>query len=147
MLLFEAEESQRREILLSLKCSNRQRSGALAVAEGAAVSLSTRAEVSRFLAKYGRDASDALCASVLLGNSDESVFSLAEQNDAPRGIGDLAVGGGDMVAIGLRGKEIGEMLSFLLDIAIDEPSKNNKESLLQIAESEKNKIKDRNKNA
>jgi hypothetical protein len=147
LLLFEAEESRRREILLSLKCSNRQRSGALAVAEGAAVSLSTRAEVSRFLAKYGRDASDALCASVLLGNSDESVFSLAEQNDAPRGIGDLAVGGGDMVAIGLRGKEIGEMLSLLLEIAIEIPECNTKERLLEIADSEKKKIKDRNKDA
>ena len=99
MLLFEAEEIGRREILLSLKCSNRQKSGALAVAEGAAAKLETRADVSRFLAEYGRDASDALCASVLLGNSDESVFSLADKNNAPRAIGDLAVGGGDMVAI------------------------------------------------
>ena len=147
MLLYEADERQRREILSSLKCSNRQRSGAMAVAVGASASLSSRADVSRFLAKYGRDASDALCASVLLGNSDSSVLSLAEGNDAPRAISDLAVGGKDMETLGLCGKEIGEMLSFLLDIAIDEPSKNNKESLLRIAESEKNKIKDRNKNA
>ena len=147
ILLFEAEESQRREILLSLKCSNRQKSGALAVSEGAAAKLETRADVSRFLAKYGRDASDALCASVLLGNSDESVFSLADKNNAPRGIGDLAVGGGDMVAIGLRGKEIGDMLSLLLGIAIDEPECNTRESLLKIADSEKKKIKDRNKDA
>jgi tRNA nucleotidyltransferase (CCA-adding enzyme) len=84
---------------------------------------------------------------VLLGNSDESVFSLAEQNDAPRGVGDLAVGGGDMVAIGLRGKEIGEMLSLLLEIAIETPECNTKERLLKIADSEKKKIKDRNKDA
>ena len=147
MLLFEAEESQRREMLLSLKCSNRQKSGALAVAEGAAAKLETRADVSRFLAKYGRDASDALCASVLLGNSDESVFSLADKNNAPRGIGDLAVGGGDMVAIGLRGKEIGDMLALLLEIAIESPECNTKERLLKIADSEKKKIKDRNKDA
>jgi hypothetical protein len=147
MLLYEADERQRREILSSLKCSNRQRSGAMAVAVGAAASLSSRAEISRFLAKYGRDASDALCASVLLGNSDSSVLSLAEENDAPRVISDLAVGGKDMEALGLRGKEIGEMLSFLLDIAIDDPSKNNKESLLQIAAYENNRKKDRNKNA
>ena len=147
MLLYEADEKQMREILNSLKCSNRQRIGAMAVAAGAAVSLSTRAEVSRFIAKYGRDASDALCASVLLGNSDDDVLRLAESNGAPTGIGDLAAGGNDMAAIGLCGKEIGEMLALLLDVAIDEPSKNNRETLLQIAESEKNKIKDRNKNA
>ena len=147
MLLFEAEESRRREILCSLKCSNRQRSGAMAVAAGAAVSLSSRTEVSRFLAKYGRDASDALCASVLLGNSDSAVLSLAEGNDSPRVISDLAVGGKDMEALGLRGKEIGEMLSFLLDIAIDEPQKNNRESLLKIAADENNRKKDMNKNA
>lgn len=147
ILLYEADENRRREILCSLKCSNRQRSGAMAVAVGAAASLSSRAEISRFLAKYGRDASDALCASVLLGNSDSSVLSLAEENDAPRVISDLAVGGKDMETLGLRGKEIGEMLSFLLDIAIDDPSKNNKESLLQIAAYENNRKKDRNKNA
>ncbi|MBQ5633354.1 MAG: polynucleotide adenylyltransferase, partial [Clostridia bacterium] len=66
---------------------------------------------------------------------------------APRGIGDLAVGGGDMVAIGLRGKEIGEMLSLLLCIAIETPECNTKERLLKIADSEKKKIKDRNKDA
>jgi hypothetical protein len=84
---------------------------------------------------------------VLLGNSDESVFSLADKNNAPRAIGDLAVGGGDMVAIGLRGKEIGDMLALLLEIAIESPECNTKERLLEIADREKKKIKDRNKDA
>ena len=52
-----------------------------------------------------------------------------------------------MVAIGLRGKEIGEMLSLLLEIAIETPECNTKERLLKIADSEKKKIKDRNKDA
>lgn len=45
----------------------------------------------------------------------------------------LAVTGDDLVELGLRGKELGEMLSFLLDYVMDYPENNRRELLLQLA--------------
>ena len=45
----------------------------------------------------------------------------------------LAVGGEDLLALGLRGRALGEMLDFLLDYVIDYPENNVRELLLNIA--------------
>ena len=50
----------------------------------------------------------------------------------------LEINSEDLVEIGYIGKEIGIMLSELLDIAINNPSLNNRDYLLSVA---KNKIK------
>ena len=44
----------------------------------------------------------------------------------------LAVTGDDLVELGLRGKELGEMLSFLLEYVMDYPDNNRRELLLQL---------------
>ena len=45
----------------------------------------------------------------------------------------LAVNGLDIAKLGYRGKEIGTMLSFLLDYVIEYPENNRRELLLGIA--------------
>ena len=44
----------------------------------------------------------------------------------------LAVTGDDLVELGLRGKELGEMLNFLLEYVMDYPENNRRELLLQL---------------
>ena len=45
----------------------------------------------------------------------------------------LAVTGDDLIALGLQGKAVGEMLDFLLDYVIDYPENNRRELLLSLA--------------
>ena len=47
---------------------------------------------------------------------------------------ELAVSGKDMVSLGFRGKEVGEVLNNLLEEVLQEPDKNNREYLLQEAQ-------------
>ena len=133
LLLCEAAPEAQSEILTALKCSNRQRSGALAVARGGCESPAREADVSRFISKYGENAENALRVSVLLGNSREEVLALARTNSAPRSIKELAVDGADLALLGFEGREIGRMLARLLDLSLDDPSINSKEELLRIA--------------
>ena len=49
-------------------------------------------------------------------------------------IKDLAVTGRDLIAEGMKpGKELGDMLSYLLECVLEEPEKNNRETLLALA--------------
>lgn len=50
----------------------------------------------------------------------------------PYKLQDLKIDGKDLINIGLNGKEIGNMLNILLDIIINDPSKNEKKTLLNI---------------
>lgn len=50
----------------------------------------------------------------------------------PLSVKDLDVNGYDLMNIGLKGKEIGEMLDILLESVLENPKINNKETLLQI---------------
>ena len=52
---------------------------------------------------------------------------------APFGRKDLNVTGVDMIGLGYKGKEIGEILEILLDAVIDDPSKNEWRTLMGIA--------------
>jgi hypothetical protein len=45
----------------------------------------------------------------------------------------LAISGDDLVALGFKGKELGEMLCFLLDYVIEYPGNNRRELLLALA--------------
>ncbi len=51
----------------------------------------------------------------------------------------LAVNGNDMLSLGLFGKEVGEMLSFLVEQVIEEKVQNKKDLLLECAKAEKEK--------
>ncbi len=51
----------------------------------------------------------------------------------PLRVGDLAVDGDDMLALGLRGREVGETLAALLRRVLERPSRNRREVLLDLA--------------
>jgi tRNA nucleotidyltransferase (CCA-adding enzyme) len=51
----------------------------------------------------------------------------------PVELADLAVNGEDLLALGIRGKQLGEVLRMLLSTVIEDPSRNRRDELLQLA--------------
>lgn len=56
--------------------------------------------------------------------------SIQAKEDA-LGVADLAVDGNDLIALGYKGKQIGDALRKLLNLVIDNPEKNDRDTLLQ----------------
>lgn len=122
------------DILISLKCSNSLKKNTLAVAKNLHLGIDSQKDVSVLCAKTGdENARYVVAASVLLGISDESVMGYVEKNYAPRTIGDLKIGGGDLIELGLSGRDIGNMLQYLFEKCIDDPKFNERESLIAAA--------------
>ncbi len=132
-LLCGADEDSARAGLNLLKCSNKQKTGALAVARGVLMPVRTQKDATLLRASVGEYDVMAVKASVLLGISDESAIALVEQNTAPSRISELAIGGRELGELGFCGKEIGEMLEYLLCAVIDEPTLNTREALIALA--------------
>ena len=120
-------------MLNSLKCSNRQKSGALAVAREAHTVIKTPTDAALLRSRIGELASFAALASALLGVSGESAVTLVESNRAPVTLGELAIDGRALSALGIKGKDIGRTLGLLLDAVMEDPALNTKESLLSLA--------------
>lgn len=131
-LLCDASEEQAREILNSLKCSNRQKSGAIAVAANARNRIANARDAARLCAKLKENAPFCARASMLLGFSDERAAELVENNRAPRSIAELAIGGEELISLGICGRKIGRTLALLLDAAMDDPDINRKDRLIDI---------------
>ena len=134
----DASREQIEHCLSSLKYSNKQITGARAVAVCGRQSVLTPADARRLIASCGVYASSAVRSSVALGLSPVKAIELVEQNNAPCTLSQLAVGGKDLVALGIRGKEIGETLEYLLAAALDNPTVNKKENLLALAQKRRN---------
>lgn len=122
-----------REILRSLKCSNKQTVGALAVRRGAYESIESPADARRFIAGMGIYAEEAVRASVLLGNSPEDAVAWVRGNNAPCSLSELALSGRDLMSMGIGGKDIGRILEELLERVIDDPRLNDRDTLLELA--------------
>ncbi len=131
--LCDAEQERARAVLNSLKCSNRQKSGALAIAREARTVIKAPRDAALLRSRIGELATFAACASVLLGVSDESAVSLVESNRAPVTLGELALDGTALAALGINGRDIGKTLHLLLDAVMEEPALNTRESLLSLA--------------
>lgn len=128
-----ADEDTARGVLNSLKCSNRQKSGALAVAREARTVIKTPRDAALLRSRIGELAPFAVHASVLLGVSDAAAVALVESNRAPVTLGELALDGTALTALGIKGREIGKTLHFLLEAVMDEPTLNTRESLMSLA--------------
>ncbi len=131
-LLSEADEASAREVLNSLKCSNAQKSCALAICNGAKSKIHTPLDARRFRAKHGEYASLGALASVLLGNSPNEAAELVEGDCSPTKISELAVSGKELTELGYSGKALGEALDFLLSRVIENPKLNTKEELISL---------------
>ena len=129
----ETSEEDAKQLLSSLKYSNRQITGALAVRRGALLSVDSPKDAGRFRAATGCYAADAIHASILLGHSPKDAEEWIKQSTAPCRLTDLALTGRDLCALGLEGKEIGTVLSALLTLAMEDPTLNRRETLLSLA--------------
>jgi tRNA nucleotidyltransferase (CCA-adding enzyme) len=92
--------------------------------------------VRRWLAAVG-GAADDLVALHRLRRGTEAPWlgvmrAIRERRD-PLTRGDLAVGGRDLEAIGIRGRAVGETLAALLDRVLHDPAANTRERLLELA--------------
>ena len=86
------------------------------------------------LNRYGVDttACAAQCSDILYTRHCTAALRAVLKSGECFSIRHLAVTGDDLVELGLRGKELGEMLSFLLDYVMDYPDNNRRELLLQL---------------
>ena len=83
----------------------------------------------------------ALKRADILGQNPELNFRLFDldeieeiaKSEKKLTVKDLAVNGYDMIALGLKGKEIGRVLNYLLERVLENPEDNKKESLLYYA--------------
>jgi len=122
------------QILRSLKYSNKQITGACAVAMGAKQQINSPADARKLIASCGIYAEDACRASILLQNSPEEALSWIEKSQAPASISDLKISGRDLMALGLLGREIGETLQALFLQVLEDPRLNEKEKLLNLVQ-------------
>lgn len=95
----------------------------------------TRAQWKRFLNKYGVDSVTcaAYCHELLRAGSCVKELKAVLKSGECFSMKHLAVTGDDLLDLGLEGREIGEMLRFLLDYVIEYPDNNRRELLLSLA--------------
>ena len=145
-LLFDADEEQVKKALSMLKCSNKQKTGCMATIGGAKRRIESRGDAARMRADVREFAEDAVKLSVLLGISPDNAIKKVRLNDAPRSVSELQINGSELAELGLCGKEIGKMLEYLFEAALDNPMLNEKTALKAIAKDKIEKEKG-NKNA
>lgn len=95
----------------------------------------TRAEWKRFLNKYGVDSVTcaAQCHDLIRSGHCVKELKAVLKSGECFSMKHLAVTGDDLLELGLNGRELGEMLRFLLDYVIEYPDNNRRELLLSLA--------------
>lgn len=93
------------------------------------------AQWKRLLSRRGVDTVScaAACADALLGQRLTKGLKAVLKSGECFSMKHLAVTGDDLLALGLRGRELGEMLFFLLDYVMEYPQNNRRELLLSLA--------------
>ena len=91
----------------------------------------------RIIARYGEDSVAAASISVALYGADAVSLDVLRRVEAENpcvAISQLAVDGSDLISENIaKGKQVGEVLSRLLDAVIEDPSLNTRESLINLA--------------
>lgn len=89
----------------------------------------------RLLNKYGVDAVScaAIAYDTINGTKTEKELKAVLKSGECFSVKHLAVSGDDLLSLGLSGRELGEMLSFLLDYVMEYPDNNKREILLALA--------------
>ena len=92
-------------------------------------------EWKRLLRRWGVDTVScaARCRGALDGGSSSRELKAVLKSGQCFSMKHLAVSGDDLAALGLKGRELGEMLNFLLDYVIEYPDNNRRELLLSLA--------------
>ena len=103
--------------------------------------LSNAGKLRRFMSKCGDCFEDALTIRSALG---ENIDGIKERADKIKKQGDclclsqLKADGCDLAELGIRGKEVGGILSRLLELVLDDPTLNERKTLIEIVKEEKN---------
>lgn len=125
------------EALSSLKVGNALRSRVMRLLSVCRREMNDdKREARRFICDFGDLSDDALCIAGVFGKADDSFSALVAETKGeafPRSVSELAVSGSDILGIGARGKEIGEILHFLFERTLDDPKLNEKNTLLSLA--------------
>ena len=92
-------------------------------------------EWKRILRRWGVDTVScaARCRDALDGGSSSRELKSVLKSGECFSMKHLAISGDDLTALGLKGRELGEMLNFLLDYVIEYPENNRRELLLSLA--------------
>ena len=137
-LLCSAPENVRVEILSSLKLSNKLTSNVLTIAKRLSESLSgDETDARRFIGSCGELLEDTLGAARALGKLDADFEALVRANLRQKlcfTYADLAIGGKEIIALGGKGKEIGDVLDYLLEHLLKAPCDNERDTLITLAE-------------
>jgi tRNA nucleotidyltransferase (CCA-adding enzyme) len=124
-------------VLRRLRASNAEVERAAAVARGPAVPSGDDVRAVRhWLAAVGRAADDLLILAQLRSGVEAPWASTVGEirvRREPLARGDLAVTGADLQALGATGPRIGELLAALVDRVLDDPSLNDRSTLLALA--------------
>ena len=88
----------------------------------------------RFLCQYGVDSVScaAQCWDAFTGGSSMRELRMLLKSGECFSMKHLAVSGDDLLELGLRGRELGDMLRFLLDYVMEYPANNRRELLLTL---------------
>jgi hypothetical protein len=121
--------------LRRLRCSNAQieRGKQVGLHRDAWPAVVTDVSVRQWLAEVGTAAEDLLAIAAAEGWGDEitDVAARVRHSKAPLTIGDLAITGQDIIALGIdEGPDIGVILHALLDLVIEHPEWNTREELM-----------------
>lgn len=147
-VLFYRDAERVGDYLDFLKCSNYEKSLISTFVDNSDVDLrelKTKGDIRRFINRIGEERVlqfiDFIAAIRSKRDKDKEDEIREELSSGhPRKISNLAIGGNDLILLGYSGKEIGEMLSSLLDRVIEDPSLNSKERLTLLSlESKLNK--------
>ena len=120
-------------IARTLRLSNKQITALCAVCRGARTQVTKDADARRLIADCGTYASFGVRASVLLGVSPKEAIGWVEENRSPCTLSELSVGGRDLISAGIEPRRVGKTLDWLLSKVLEDPSKNERDTLLSLA--------------
>ncbi len=138
LAFFPCEKAER--ALVSLKMSNKEQIGTKKLLEAVrsikSMPFSDSFSARKFISRMGNGASDGALLSFLLGYDNGDMKNLIEKTEKeifPRRIDELAIGGSEIIALGATGKMTGEVLSYLLEKALEDPEMNQASKLTALA--------------
>ena len=122
------------EAMSLLKCDNKHKNYGAAVLENLDSVIDTETDMKLLLIKVGEDTAKGIIRlKILLGLSDSRSLHKLEnllQNGVCYRISDIKINGNDLIALGLRGKEIGDILTRLLVMIAENKVENERKALL-----------------
>ncbi|MBO5415294.1 MAG: CCA tRNA nucleotidyltransferase [Clostridia bacterium] len=137
IFMSECDSERAGEILHGLRVSNKLLSNTKNIAKNCAARLSgTETDARRFIGSCGELTEDVLAAARALGRLDAEFESYVRENLAKKVCTDskgLAINGSHLIKLGIKGRDVGEILARLLEHVLEYPEDNDTEKLTALA--------------